>query len=303
VIKSAFVVLVAASIVMLSFNIQAASSDFGSRDMFFMQTAPAGEIDAQGSQGVFRLMLESPSSSTITVSGKAFPVVGSQATADFVGNWNSSLYYPDEPQQAALFIASDQGKIYVMQLSDPQVGEIFSSSYISYNVTSLAFTNSTGFPVNTNQATPVQWSSGYRMGFEQATLLISAGQFVRGPDADGDMLPDSKEAALGTDPLDSDSDDDHLSDGAEVDVYSTNPLNWDTDIDDLADTAELIMHTDPHNTDTDQDTTPDGQEAGSAIRDRLRSDSADPTSQDTDGDGASDYDELNLLRTDPWYPD
>jgi hypothetical protein len=60
-------------------------------------------------------------------------------------------------------------------------------------VTSLAFTNSTGFPVNANQATSVQWSSGYRMGFEQATLLISAGQFLRAPDADGDRVSDYDE--------------------------------------------------------------------------------------------------------------
>ena len=47
-----------------------------------------------------------------------------------------------------------------------------------------------------------------------------------GPDTDGDGLSDGEEVKLyGTDPLDSDSDGDGLSDGDELDVVATDPLN------------------------------------------------------------------------------
>jgi len=57
-------------------------------------------------------------------------------------------------------------------------------------------------------------------------------------DSDGDGLKDNREAELGTD-----------------------PANWDTDTDDLSDGEELLIwHTNPKNSDTDGDTYKDGQE-------------------------------------------
>ena len=73
-------------------------------------------------------------------------------------------------------------------------------------------------------------------------------------DSDGDGLTDADEIALGTDYLDPDSDDDELNDGAEVNVYGSNPLMQDTDGDGLTDGAETGQAgTDPLLADTDGD--------------------------------------------------
>ncbi|MFC1604706.1 hypothetical protein ACFL5F_06725 [Planctomycetota bacterium] len=80
-------------------------------------------------------------------------------------------------------------------------------------------------------------------------------------DSDGDGLTDDEEVALGTDPLDDDTDDDGLLDGTEVEIAEgsgcPDPLNPDSDGDTLADGAEVDMGTSPCNVDTDGDTIPD----------------------------------------------
>ena len=59
--------------------------------------------------------------------------------------------------------------------------------------------------------------------------------------------------ALGTDPLDPDTDFDELEDGAEV-ALGTDPFNPDTDGDGLEDGDEVFFFlTDPFNPDTDGD--------------------------------------------------
>jgi parallel beta-helix repeat protein/predicted outer membrane repeat protein len=86
---------------------------------------------------------------------------------------------------------------------------------------------------------------------------MGADEFV---DTDGDDLSDYEEAAVyGTDPDDSDSDDDGLSDGAEV-ANGTEPLTADTDGDGLWDGDEETYGTDPLAADTDGDEYDDGAE-------------------------------------------
>ncbi|MEY4722555.1 MAG: hypothetical protein RLZZ324_68 [Candidatus Parcubacteria bacterium] len=58
-------------------------------------------------------------------------------------------------------------------------------------------------------------------------------------DTDGDGLPDSQEATLGTDLKKADTDGDGLSDGEEVNIYHTNPLKADTDGDGYSDGVEV----------------------------------------------------------------
>jgi len=58
-------------------------------------------------------------------------------------------------------------------------------------------------------------------------------------DTDGDGLYDVREADLGTDPLNWDTDSDELSDSDEVTVWKTDPLNPDTDGDNYSDGAEI----------------------------------------------------------------
>jgi prepilin-type N-terminal cleavage/methylation domain-containing protein len=73
-------------------------------------------------------------------------------------------------------------------------------------------------------------------------------------DSDSDGISDDNEETLGTDPRDSDSDDDGRSDGAEVNGPPiTNPLDADTDDDGLDDGAEMTEGTDPNNPDSDGD--------------------------------------------------
>ncbi len=58
-------------------------------------------------------------------------------------------------------------------------------------------------------------------------------------DSDHDGLMDKQEKALGTDPLNPDTDGDGLSDGDEVNKYRTNPLKVDTDGDGYPDGEEV----------------------------------------------------------------
>jgi len=80
-------------------------------------------------------------------------------------------------------------------------------------------------------------------------------------DSDGDGLTDVREVEIGTDPFDPDTDRDGLTDGDEVNRYTTNPLNADTDWDGLSDGDEVLKHnTDPKIRDTDSGGVADGHE-------------------------------------------
>ncbi|MCP3998760.1 MAG: hypothetical protein GY722_27365 [bacterium] len=140
-----------------------------------------------------------------------------------------------------------------------------------------------------------------------------------------------------------DTDYDGLSDGDEVNIHRTDPTNADTDQDGLTDTEEVALGTDPTNRDTDQDgwsdrvevrkgTDPtnaddsprfvflDGHEVAGPGIDRIPDPDedwdldglndaeeiamgTDPFRADTDQDGLSDGDEVNIHRTDPTNAD
>jgi autotransporter-associated beta strand protein len=115
---------------------------------------------------------------------------------------------------------------------------------------------------------------------------------LAGDDADTDNLTNSREYQLGTDPKDSDTDNDGLADGAEVDTHSTSPLLADTDADGLNDGTELNTHgTNPLLTDTDADALWDGAE--------VTIHTTNPLSGDSDNDGAGDWYELTASFTNP----
>ena len=107
------------------------------------------------------------------------------------------------------------------------------------------------------------------------------------PDNDGDTLEDRQELALGSDPLDVDSDDDGLEDGVEVGIYQTDPTSQDSDGDGLDDPTELFTTgTDPTLADSDLDGVDDATDNCPI---NANGPLLGPNDQlDTDGDGLGD---------------
>lgn len=109
-------------------------------------------------------------------------------------------------------------------------------------------------------------------------------------DFDSDGLINLKEFSLRTDPNNSDSDNDGLQDGEEVNVHNSNPNLYDSDSDGLSDGKEVAVHgSSPINIDSDSDGLLDYEEIlhGTA-----------PDNPDTDNDGVRDYSEIRMY-TDP----
>lgn len=107
-------------------------------------------------------------------------------------------------------------------------------------------------------------------------------------DTDGDGLNDAQEMAARTDPRRIDTDGDLLSDYAELNVYKSQPTRMDSDGDSCdPDSAEGQCDSDPNLW--------DGYE--------LTLSSTSPTLADTDGDGLSDYQEINVGGTNPLIAD
>ncbi len=144
-------------------------------------------------------------------------------------------------------------------------------------------------------------------------------------DPDADDLANINEFNQGTDPQKPDTDSDGLTDGEEVNSYSTLPTIPDTDGDGLNDGFEVHeLKTDPNDIDTDGDTMPDdwelrhqlsptsSQSQDGSLGDPDADDLAninefnqgtDPQNPDTDSDGLTDGEEVNFYSTLPKIPD
>ncbi|MCW8850193.1 MAG: OmpA family protein, partial [Melioribacteraceae bacterium] len=138
-------------------------------------------------------------------------------------------------------------------------------------------------------------------------------------DEDGDGLSTSIEKEIGTDANDFDTDLDKLSDGDEINIFKTNPLNPDTDNDGIEDYDEIkIYNTDPKSYDTDGDGLSDADEIsrygsnannkdsdGDNLNDgsEINTYNTDPIMNDTDMDQLFDGDEIKTYKTDPLNPD
>jgi len=121
------------------------------------------------------------------------------------------------------------------------------------------------------------------------------------PDDDNDGLLDSVEDALGTDPLNADSDGDGMPDGWEF-QYQLLPRDptdaaADPDGDGLTNLEEYGNGTDPRSADSDGDRMPDGWELAHGFDSNNATDAA----QDADGDGFSNLEEYRG-GTDPRDP-
>ncbi|QLG64127.1 MarR family transcriptional regulator [Halorarum salinum] len=131
---------------------------------------------------------------------------------------------------------------------------------------------------------------------EAARATHDVSVIEKGGDEDGDGATNRRELDEGTNFTDSDTDDDGLSDGLELDTYGTDPTETDTDGDGLDDGPEVREYrTDPTEADTDGDGLEDDAE--------VNRHGTDPNSPDTDGDGLADALEVNTHETDPTDPD
>ncbi len=114
----------------------------------------------------------------------------------------------------------------------------------------------------------------------------------RVPDIEEDKNSNGKVDANETDPNNSDTDGDGLSDGEEIygDYgYFTNATNPDTDFDNLTDSEEIKKYkTNPLKNDTDGDTLTDYEE--------IKKYGTNPLKKDTDGDGLTDDLEVSKSR-------
>ena len=126
-------------------------------------------------------------------------------------------------------------------------------------------------------------------------------------DSDSDGLCDSVETDTntyvntddtGTDPADSDTDDDGLLDGDEVNTYNTNPVKADTDEDGMDDQWEVNNGTDPTVDDAAGDLDQDGLTNIAEFNNGCTS----ANDADSDDDGVNDGAEITN-QTDPCVPD
>jgi len=126
---------------------------------------------------------------------------------------------------------------------------------------------------------------------------IRLGTNLRNPDTDGDGLSDGAEMNIyRTNPLAVDTDNDGLNDKIELEIYKTNPLAIDTDGDNLSDGAEIINYTtNPLSADTDNDSLSDWSE--------LFTYHTSPLAVDTDNDNLGDFSELTIHHTNPLTSD
>ncbi|MGC7872234.1 alpha/beta fold hydrolase [Desulfosporosinus sp. SYSU MS00001] len=110
--------------------------------------------------------------------------------------------------------------------------------------------------------------------------IVSAGQ----TDSDNDGLPDDYEKKIASDPNNPDTDNDGLPDGYEVSVLGTDPTKTDSNDNGTSDALE----------DFDSD-------GLNNLNEYLNN--TNPFKSDTDGDGLSDNDEINVYKTNPLMTD
>jgi hypothetical protein len=118
-----------------------------------------------------------------------------------------------------------------------------------------------------------------------------------GEDPDDDGLTNLEEwngDENSTDPMDADSDNDDLTDGAEANTHGTDPNDADSDDDGLNDGAEIAASTLPLDPDTDNDEMNDGYEVDNGHNPLLAADAA----EDADKDGSLNLEECQR-GTDP----
>lgn len=185
------------------------------------------------------------------------------------------------PGENAQTLKAGTARIFDKDLS--LVSKSANTTYIAAHVGATIPFASTPVATKTPVATPTTPATAVATPTPSPTASPKATPASTADD-DKDGLTNAEEAALGTDPKNPDSDDDGISDGDEVNIYGSDPLNLDTDGDTLYDGGELVYGTGILNPDTDGDGLSDGEE--------VYIYHTNPTVADTDGDGIPDGEEV-----------
>ncbi len=176
--------------------------------------------------------------------------------------------------------------------------------------------------VNPSETDPLLWDTdgggvgdGVEILTDETNPNNAGDDNVAANDDDNDGLTNGEEEVYGTDPDDSDSDDDGLPDGYEVDTVGSDPTDSDSDGDLLNDYTEWnITNTNPNNEDSEGDGLSDYEENNTTLTDpwdwdsdddglsdyyEANYDGIDPLDSDSDDDGVSDGNEINVYSSDP----
>ena len=216
------------------------------------------------------------------------PVLSTYARADYSREWphNTEVPFPTSEAFAgavARALGDGQQFLYLVVYcpdfeANPQNGKHF---YRLGGDDGLPVLRVTALGADTDKdGLEDEWENAFFPG--DLTKLSSNG------DADGDGLNDKGEFLAGSEPTNSDSDADTISDGAEVVSLRSDPTKKDSDGDGLEDQDEIAENpfiTDPAKADTDDDGLNDGAEVAA---------NTDPSNPDTDGDSYEDGVEIEF---------
>ena len=240
--------------------------------------------------------------------------IGYEAALNIIEQWNTGIKgeivitnTSDEPLEAWTY--SFDSNFTIDNLWDAR---ILASADNHYTIASEMWTNPIavgdskviGFTAFINEDITPEISNGMLTVIEIDILEID---WEDTTDTDGDGLPDVYEKfLLGTDEKNPDTDGDGLTDYQETFITETDPLKYDSvteeisdsdvdiDGDGLSNIQEIELGTDPRKSDTDND--------GLSDSDELNIYNTDPLNPDTDEDGLNDGDEvilgLNPLKSD-----
>jgi len=186
-------------------------------------------------------------------------------------------------QQQQREAAADQ-----QQVQSEKAGTAFDAAQKPLSATGVDYRGAESGLVSTNYSESLDTALYLAAPAQTASALV---------DTDGDKLTDDLENSpeIGTDPNDPDSDDDGLSDGAEVLLPEllTDPNDADTDDDGLPDGVEALeLGTNPKAVDSDGDLISDRTEVRGFLDSGGTRRYLDPLSVDTNGDANKQHDTL-----------
>jgi outer membrane protein assembly factor BamB len=162
--------------------------------------------------------------------------------------WDSNLQDININDYGDLYITNIDQKIFITESSLETISFYHEST--NYNAEFLALLP---FIDNDEDGMPAWWENKFALSDDDDTDATT--------DLDLDGLSNLAEYLAKLNPSNEDSDDDNLTDFAEINTYLTDPLKADTDSDGLTDGDELNTHlTDPLDADSDDDLFSDGDE-------------------------------------------